>query len=117
MALALEELASSPAACFILSRLGQCLVHCTGSAHSTRSLPRPAAFCQLIATMLDCSGMPPAAYLELHGWGVVLLSGFRVIVAVLCDPSTDGQPTARLVAMQALNAFGKLHHAQVSELD
>ncbi|KAL1530157.1 hypothetical protein AB1Y20_001073 [Prymnesium parvum] len=108
---------SAPHGAYILSQLGESLAHCTDCSHSPRPLHHPAAFCQLVATMLDCSGTPPSAYLELHGWGVVLLTGFRVIVAVLCEPSAAAARHARLVAMRILHAFGKLHHDHASELD
>ena len=109
---------SSLHACLILTRLGQCLVHCdTGGWHLGRPLPRPAALCTLLATMIDCSGSPTTAYVEVCGFGIVVLTGFRVIVAIICNSEVSSVPTARLLGMQVLNAFGKLHHAQITAID
>ena len=89
--------------CVILTKLGKCLAQCT---HGSRASDvQTATLCQLVATMQDVGGSLQFGYLELHGLGVVLQQGYRVTIAVLCDPE-HGQASARLVAMQALNVFG-----------
>lgn len=92
--------------CVILTKLGKCLAQCT---HGSRASDvQTATLCQLVATMQDVGGSLQFGYLELHGLGVVLQQGYRVTIAVLCDPE-HGQASARLVAMQALNVFGSEH--------
>lgn len=100
-----RRMASPPAihGCVILTKLGKCLAQCT---HGSRASDvQTATLCQLVATMQDVGGSLQFGYLELHGLGVVLQQGYRVTIAVLCDPE-HGQASARLVAMQALNVFG-----------
>ena len=66
--------------------------------------------------MQAVAGHPSEGYVELHGVGIVLLEGYNIVVAVLCDPQT-GVDTARLVGMQALNVCGKLYRKQAEALD
>ena len=100
--------------CVILTSLGRCLVQCSVGGRAEAEL-QTSALCQLVATLQDVGGKPPFGYIELQGVGVVLQEGHRVIIAVLCHP-TRGQASARLAAMQALNVFGKLFHAEVDAL-
>lgn len=100
--------------CVILTSLGKCLVQCSVGGRPESEL-QTSALCQLVATLQDVGGKPPFGYLELQGVGVVLQEGHRVIIAILCHP-THGQASARLAAMQALNVFGKLFHAEVDSL-
>ena len=107
---------STPFAAVVLTHSGRMLVHCAVGDYAQNPTLRPGPLCDLLTTMQDIAGHPPEGYVEMHGMGIVMLEGFRVVIAVLCDPQ-HGVPTARLVGMQALNVFGKLYHAQAQELD
>ena len=93
------------------------LVECAVGAYAQRPVLLAEPLCQLLATMQDLAGHPQFGFVELHGVSVLLLEGYRVIVAVLCEPRRELQDSSRLIGMQALNVFGKLFREQVETLD
>ena len=105
-----------PFAAVVLTRSGKMLAHCATGRYAQNPRLQLGPLCDLLTTMQDVAGHPLEGYVELHGVGIVLLEGYRVVIAVLCDPKI-GIETARLVGMQALNVFGKLYHKQAEELD
>ena len=101
----------------VLTHSGKCLVHCPVGAYAQHPTLKPGPLCQLLTVMQEMAGRPAQSYVELHGLGVVLLEGHHSLIGAVCEPTDGAIAAARLVAMQALNVFGKLYRAQVQALD
>ena len=106
----------TPLAALVFTRSGKCLSYCEIGKYAQRPLLKPSALCQLLTTMQAVAGYPSEGYVQLHGVGIVLLEGYNIVVAVLCNSQT-GVDAARLVGMQALNVCGKLYRKPAAVLD
>ena len=111
--------AAAPAAVLIFTPSSKLLVSCAVGAYAQRPVFEPLPLCQLLSTMQGVAGHPQSGYVELHGMSVLLLEGGSMIVAVLCEraASRSALGAARLLGLQVLNTFGKLHHDRLGALD
>ena len=78
--------ASGPYAAVLLTRSGKCLVHCAVGAYAQNPSLRASTLATMLVTLQDVGGHPASSYAEISGVGVVLLEGYRVVIAVLCNP-------------------------------
>jgi hypothetical protein len=110
---------AAPAAVLIFTPSSKLLVSCAVGAYAQRPVFEPLPLCQLLSTMQGVAGHPQSGYVELHGMSVLLLEGDSMIVAVLCGraASRSALGAARLLGLQVLNTFGKLHHDRLGALD
>ena len=73
-------------AVLIFTRSARLLVECAVGQYVQRPSLQAVPACQLLATMQDMAGHPQVGYVEIHNEGVLLLEGYQVVVAVLCEP-------------------------------
>ena len=107
---------SAPQCVLVFTQSSKLLVNCAVGSYAQRPTLDVLPLCQLLSTMQALAGRPPAGFVELHGMRVLLLEGYSVVVAVMCDSSCCSTDSARLLGMQVLNVFGKLFHRDVEAL-